>query len=64
MIDTVERYAPGFKASIVGRQALSPLDLEETFGLVGGDIQGGFAVLDGAMRLLTLATGGPGTRPS
>ena len=29
MIDTVERYAPGFKASVVGRQALSPFDLEE-----------------------------------
>ena len=38
MIDTVERYAPGFKASVVARQALSPLDLEETFGLTGGDI--------------------------
>src|SRR5258708_5198058 len=29
MIDTVDRYAPGFKASVIGRQALSPLDLEE-----------------------------------
>ena len=28
MIETVERYAPGFKASVIGRQALSPLDLE------------------------------------
>src|SRR5262249_33355083 len=38
MIDTVDRYAPGFKASVIGRQALSPLDLERTFGLIGGDI--------------------------
>ena len=38
MIDTVDRYAPGFKASVVGRQALSPLDLEQVFGLTGGDI--------------------------
>lgn len=38
MIATVERYAPGFAASVLGRQALSPLDLERTFGLVGGDI--------------------------
>jgi phytoene dehydrogenase-like protein len=46
MIDTVERYAPGFKASVLGRQALSPLDLEEIFGLVGGDIFHGALSLD------------------
>jgi phytoene dehydrogenase-like protein len=46
MIETVERYAPGFKASVVGRQALSPLDLEQTFGLVGGDISHGSMSLD------------------
>jgi phytoene dehydrogenase-like protein len=46
MIDTVERYAPGFKASVVARQALSPLDLEETFGLTGGDIFHGALSLD------------------
>ncbi|MEA9555074.1 NAD(P)/FAD-dependent oxidoreductase [Xanthomonas nasturtii] len=38
MIATVERYAPGFTASVLGRQVLSPLDLERIFGLVGGDI--------------------------
>ena len=38
MLDTVERWAPGFRASVLGRQALSPLDLEREFGLVGGDI--------------------------
>jgi phytoene dehydrogenase-like protein len=46
MIETVERYAPGFKASIVGRQALTPLDLEELFGLTGGDIFHGAMTLD------------------
>ncbi len=46
MIETVERYAPGFQASVVGRQALSPLDLERTFGLVGGDIFHGALSLD------------------
>jgi phytoene dehydrogenase-like protein len=46
MIDTVDRYAPGFKASVVGRQALSPLDLEQTFGLIGGDIFHGALTLD------------------
>src|SRR6185437_12707626 len=46
MIDTVERYAPGFKVSVVARQALSPLDLEEMFGLTGGDIFHGALSLD------------------
>jgi len=38
MIDTVNSYAPNFKASVLGRQIMSPLDLERTFGLTGGDI--------------------------
>ncbi len=38
MIATVERYAPGFAASVIGRQIKSPLDLERDFGLIGGDI--------------------------
>ncbi|WP_115540605.1 phytoene desaturase family protein [Xanthomonas campestris] len=38
MIATVEQYAPGFAASVLGRQVLSPLDLERIFGLIGGDI--------------------------
>jgi phytoene dehydrogenase-like protein len=46
MIDTVERYAPGFKASVLGRQVLSPLDLEQVFGLTGGDIFHGALTLD------------------
>jgi phytoene dehydrogenase-like protein len=46
MIGTVERYAPGFKSSIIDRQALSPFDLEQVFGLVGGDIFHGALALD------------------
>jgi phytoene dehydrogenase-like protein len=46
MIDTVERFAPGFRASVIARQILSPLDLERTFGLVGGDIFHGKLSLD------------------
>jgi phytoene dehydrogenase-like protein len=46
MIETVDRFAPGFKASVLGRQVLSPLDLERTFGLVGGDIMHGNLSLD------------------
>jgi phytoene dehydrogenase-like protein len=36
--DVVERYAPGFKDSVIDRQILTPLDLEEKFGLTGGSI--------------------------
>ena len=38
MIATVERWAPGFSDLVLGRQVLSPLDLEREFGLIGGDI--------------------------
>ena len=36
--DVVEQYAPGFKASVIDRQILTPVDLESTFGLTGGSI--------------------------
>ncbi len=46
IIDTVERWAPGFKASVIARQIHSPLDLERKFGLAGGDIMHGNMSLD------------------
>ncbi len=46
MINTVNDFAPNFKASVLGRQIMSPLDLERTFGLVGGDIMHGTLQLD------------------
>jgi phytoene dehydrogenase-like protein len=46
MIDTVNAHAPNFKAAVLGRQIMSPLDLERTFGLVGGDIFHGALSLD------------------
>jgi phytoene dehydrogenase-like protein len=46
IIDTVEAHAPGFRASILGRQVLSPKGLERKFGLVGGDIMHGDMTLD------------------
>ncbi|UVW27236.1 NAD(P)/FAD-dependent oxidoreductase [Massilia sp. H6] len=46
MIATVDRHAPNFKRSVLGRQIMSPLDLERTFGLVGGDIFHGALGLD------------------
>ncbi len=38
IIATVDGHAPGFAASVLGRQIHSPLDLERRFGLIGGDI--------------------------
>ena len=38
VIETVNRHAPNFKASVLARKVLSPLDLERDFGLTGGDI--------------------------
>ena len=46
MIDTVTRYAPNFKTSVIARQIHSPLDLERKFGLVNGDIFHGALSLD------------------
>jgi phytoene dehydrogenase-like protein len=46
MIATVDNYAPGFGTSVIGRQVLSPLDLERQFGLLGGDIFHGALTLN------------------
>src|ERR1700682_3109358 len=46
MIATVDNYAPGFAKSVIGRQILSPLDLERQFGLLGGDIFHGALTLN------------------
>jgi phytoene dehydrogenase-like protein len=42
----MDTCAPGFAASVVGRQVLSLLDLERQFGLVGGDIFHGALTLN------------------
>jgi len=36
--DLLNDYAPNFKQSVIDRQVLTPLDLERTFGLTGGNI--------------------------
>ena len=46
MLQTVDRYAPNFKKSVLGYQALTPLDLEDMFGMVSGDIFHGVQSLD------------------
>jgi phytoene dehydrogenase-like protein len=46
MIELVNSHAPNFKAAVLGRQIMSPLDLERTFGLLDGDIFHGALSLD------------------
>jgi phytoene dehydrogenase-like protein len=46
MIETVTRFAPNFRQSVLGRMSLTPMDLEEKFGLIGGDIMHGNMGLD------------------
>jgi phytoene dehydrogenase-like protein len=46
MIATVTRHAPNFARSVLARTSLSPADLEEKFGLIGGDIMHGHMSLD------------------
>lgn len=46
VFDSIEEYAPGFKSSVVGRDILTPPDLEKTFGLTGGNIFHGAMSLD------------------
>ncbi|XP_072095129.1 pyridine nucleotide-disulfide oxidoreductase domain-containing protein 2 isoform X2 [Mobula birostris] len=46
VFDCIEQYAPGFKSSVVGRDILTPPDLEKVFGLTGGNIFHGAMTLD------------------
>jgi phytoene dehydrogenase-like protein len=45
-IDVLAGYAPNLKEMIVARQIITPLDLEETYGLSGGHIHHGEQSLD------------------
>ncbi len=38
VVETLAQYAPNLPKAIVGRQVLTPLDLERTIGLTGGNI--------------------------
>jgi len=42
----IERYAPGFGQLVLGRQVISPADLERHYGLTGGHIFHGELALD------------------
>jgi phytoene dehydrogenase-like protein len=46
VINTLSDYAPNLKELIVGRQVITPLDLEATYGLSGGHIHHGEQSLD------------------
>ena len=45
-IDTLAEYFPNLKSSIVNRKLISPLDLEQTYGLTEGDLNHGQLMLD------------------
>ena len=47
--DLMNQYAPNFRRSVIGRQVLSPVDLERRFGLTGGNI------MQGVMSLSSLS---------
>lgn len=46
VVNVIEDYAPGFQNSILHRQVLAPLDLEETYGLTGGHLYHAEMALD------------------
>lgn len=46
IIETVDQYAPNFKSAVLGRQINSPLDIERTLNMTGGDIFHGALHLD------------------
>ncbi|MDQ3589167.1 MAG: FAD-dependent oxidoreductase, partial [Actinomycetota bacterium] len=46
VIETITEYAPNFRDSVIERQVLTPYDLEQRFGLIGGNIFQGEMSLD------------------
>jgi phytoene dehydrogenase-like protein len=47
--DLMSEYAPNFRRAVIARQVLTPVDLEERFGLTGGNI------MQGVMSLSSLS---------
>ncbi|MEW6085524.1 MAG: NAD(P)/FAD-dependent oxidoreductase [Chloroflexota bacterium] len=45
-INTLAEYFPNLKSSIVNQKSLTPLDLEQTYGLTEGDLNHGQLMLD------------------
>jgi phytoene dehydrogenase-like protein len=46
VIETIADYAPNVKGAVLHREVLTPVDLEERFGLLGGNIFHGEMALD------------------
>jgi phytoene dehydrogenase-like protein len=46
VVDTIEKYAPGFRDLILHRQVISVLDYETEYGLTGGNISHGDMAFD------------------
>ncbi|MEM9758616.1 MAG: NAD(P)/FAD-dependent oxidoreductase [Pseudomonadota bacterium] len=46
IVEAIDAHAPNFKASVLGRQIKSPLDIERDLSMVGGDIFHGALHLD------------------
>jgi len=46
VVGLLENYAPGLRDRIVAQQVITPLDLEQTYGLSGGHIHHGEQTLD------------------
>jgi phytoene dehydrogenase-like protein len=46
VVDTIAAYAPNLKGLVAHRQVLTPLDLEETYGLTGGHVFHGEQAID------------------
>ena len=67
--DLMNEYAPNFRRSVIGRQVLSPVDLERRFGLTGGNIMQGtmslssLSFMTSGARVCRLPDPGAGTVP-
>jgi phytoene dehydrogenase-like protein len=59
--ELLEEYAPNFRRSVLARQVLTPLDLERTFNLTGGNIFQG-AMIPGQLFSLRPVPGWAGYR--
>jgi phytoene dehydrogenase-like protein len=46
VVDTIAEYAPNIKDAVLHREVITPVDLEQRFGLVGGNIFQGEMSLD------------------
>jgi phytoene dehydrogenase-like protein len=58
VIQTIAEYAPNVKDAVIHREVLTPLDLEERFGMVGGNIFHGEMALDQLFFMRPIAQAG------